>query len=117
MPKIVNAAITTNTAVVLIMVTAKISLYDCLCVKPVTASKVMTAPLCGKVSIPPDAIDTTRCITSGGIPAAKIAALYVSAIALKAILIPPEAEPVIPAKTVVVTAPFTNGLVKVELKP
>ncbi|MNP83978.1 hypothetical protein D3C76_1830900 [compost metagenome] len=54
-------------------------------------------------------------MTSGGIPAAKIAALYCSAIALRAILIPPEAEPVIPAKTVVVTAPFTKGFVKVLL--
>ena len=34
------------------------------------ASKVMTAPLCGRASRPPVAIDVTRCSNSGEIPAA-----------------------------------------------
>ena len=39
------------------MVMAKMSLYDCLWVSPATASSVITAPLCGSVSMPPLAID------------------------------------------------------------
>src|ERR1700743_1147012 len=91
-------------------VTAKISLYDCRCVNPHTANTVITAPLCGNVSIPPDAIDATRCNTSCGIPAASAAAIKFFAIAASAIDKPPEADPVMPASEVTVTASLTSGL-------
>ncbi len=45
------------------------------------------------------------------------AAINLSPIALNTIPIPPDAEPVIPAKIFVVTAPFTNGFVKVAEMP
>ena len=44
-----------------------------------------------------------------GMPAAFALLIKVSAIAASAILKPPEAEPVIPAKAVTVTASFTSG--------
>jgi len=40
-------------------VVTKISRYASLCVIPVTARSVKTAPLCGSVSSPPDARDAT----------------------------------------------------------
>src|SRR5262250_3362985 len=91
-------------------VTAKISRYDSLWVRPVTASSVITAPLCGNVSMPPLAIDATRCNTSSGIFAASAAAMNVSDIAASAMLMPPDADPVMPASTVTVTASLTSGL-------
>src|SRR5271165_1214865 len=101
---------TTKTAAVLIQVIAKISLYDCLCVSPHTAKRVITAPFWGSVSIPPLAMEATRCRTSIGIWAELAAAMNRSAMAAKAIPIPPDAEPVIPASTLTLTASFTSGL-------
>mgnify|MGYP003694166095 CR=1 FL=1 len=48
---------------------------------PVTASSVITAPLCGSVSMPPLAMAATRCSTSSGMPAAWRRAMKLSAIA------------------------------------
>ena len=73
------------------------------------ANKVMTAPLCGRVSIPPLAIDATRWNTSSGILAACAAAMKVSDMAARAILIPPDAEPVIPASVVMLIASLSSG--------
>lgn len=73
----------------------------------------MTAPLCGRVSIPPEAIEITRCMTSGGMWNVLIASVYAADIVLKAMPIPPDADPVIPASAVVVTAPLTSGSVNV----
>jgi hypothetical protein len=70
----------------------------------------MTAPLCGSVSMPPEAIAATRCNTSIGMPAAFALAMKVSAMAASAMLMPPEAEPVMPANAVTVTASLTSGL-------
>jgi len=70
----------------------------------------MTAPLCGSVSMPPLAIDATRCSTSGGICAASAKAMKSLAIAARAIDMPPDAEPVMPASEVTVIASFTSGL-------
>src|SRR5881394_1343758 len=94
---------------VLIQVTAKMSPYDVLCVSPVTASSVITAPLCGSVSMPPLAIDATRWNTSSGMCAALAAAMNVSDIAASAMLMPPDAEPVMPAKVVTVIASLISG--------
>ena len=69
----------------------------------------MIAPLCGSVSIPPHAIAATRCSTSNGMFAATAAALNCTAIAASARLRPPEAEPVMPASAVTVTASLTRG--------
>src|SRR3954467_1683816 len=99
----------TNTAVVLMQVIAKISPYAWRCVSPVIASRVMIAPLCGNVSIPPQAIAATRCRTSNGMCAATAAALNCPAIAASARLRPPEAEPVIPASAVTAIASLTSG--------
>src|SRR5438128_385194 len=87
----------------------KMSLYDVRWVRPVTASSVITAPLCGSVSMPPLAIDATRCSTSSGMWAALAAWMNVSDMAASAILMPPEAEPVIPASTVTVIASLISG--------
>src|SRR6478735_1908508 len=73
----------------------------------------MTAPLWGSESIPPEAIAITRCMTSGGMLYWAAASIYFSPITLSAIPIPPEADPVIPAKTLVVTAPLTSGFVNI----
>jgi hypothetical protein len=100
-----------NAAIVLMIVIAKMSRYDCLCVKPVIASNVITAPLCGSVSIPPEAIEITRCITSSGIPNCVANSIYLSAIIPREMAIPAEAEPEIAERTFVVTAPFNNGFV------
>ncbi|MNY23140.1 hypothetical protein D3C86_1567910 [compost metagenome] len=75
-----------------------------------TASKVMTAPLCGRVSMPPLAMAATRCSTSRGMLAALAAAMRLSDIAARAMLMPPEAEPVMPASRVTVIASLTSGL-------
>src|ERR1700730_7914163 len=48
----------------------------------------MTAPLWGRVSMPPLAIDATRCSTSSGICAAFAAWINVSDIAARAMLMP-----------------------------
>src|SRR5208282_3068434 len=68
----------------------------------------MTAPLCGSVSMPPLAIEATRCSTS--IWAAFAMSMNSFAIAASAIDMPPEAEPVMPASEVTVTASRTSGL-------
>ena len=60
--------------------------------------------------MPPLAMAATRCSTSSGILAAWAAATKVSDIAARAMLIPPEAEPVIPASTVTLIASFNSGL-------
>ncbi len=52
----------------------------------------MTAPLCGSVSMPPLAIEATRCSTSMGIPEACALAMNWSAMAPSAMLMPPEAD-------------------------
>ncbi len=70
----------------------------------------MTAPLCGSVSMPPLAMEATRCSTSSGIFAASAAAMNVSDIAASAMLMPPEAEPVMPASTVTLIASLMSGL-------
>jgi hypothetical protein len=59
--------------------------------------------------MPPEAIEATRCSTSIGMPAAWALAMKVSAIAASAMLMPPEAEPVMPASAVTVTASLTSG--------
>src|SRR3954467_3042220 len=110
MPVNENTAIATNTAAVLISVTAKMSRYESLCVSPVTASSVITAPLCGSVSMPPLAIEATRCSTSSGMPAAFALAMKVSAIAASAMLMPPDADPVMPASALMLTASLISGL-------
>jgi hypothetical protein len=46
---------------------------------------VIIAPLCGSVSIPPEAIAITRCITSGGIFIAEAVCKYCSPIELRTI--------------------------------
>ena len=69
----------------------------------------MTAPLWGRVSMPPLAIAATRCSTSIGMFAALALAMKVSDIAASAMLMPPEAEPVMPASAVTVTAWLTSG--------
>ena len=50
----------TNTVKVFNTVIAKISLYDSLWVRPQTASSVITAPLWGKVSKPPEAMEALQ---------------------------------------------------------
>jgi hypothetical protein len=50
--------------------------------------------------MPPEAIAATRCSTSIGMPAACALAMKLSAIAASAMLMPPEAEPVMPARAV-----------------
>src|SRR3546814_3223161 len=77
-------------------------------VSPVTASRVITAPLWGRVSMPPEAIAATRWNTSSEIPAASALAMKVSDIAASAMLMPPDAEPVMPASTVTVIASLTS---------
>src|SRR5687768_9328151 len=59
--------------------------------------------------MPPEAIAATRWNTSSGIPAACALAMKVSAIAANAMLMPPEAEPVMPASAVTATASLTSG--------
>src|SRR5471032_790172 len=103
-------AITKNTASVLMIVTAKMSRYDSRCVNPVSASNVITAPLCGSVSMPPLAMATTRCSTSSGMPAACAPLMKVSDIAASAMLMPPDADPVMPASELTDTAALTSGL-------
>ncbi|MCY1437718.1 hypothetical protein D9M71_538920 [compost metagenome] len=75
-----------------------------------TASRVITAPLCGSVSMPPLAMEATRCSTSSGMPALLAAAMKSWAMAARAMLMPPDAEPVMPASRVTVTASLTSGL-------
>ena len=70
----------------------------------------MTAPLCGSVSMPPDAMDATRCNSSGDIPIRSAQARYFGPNVSSAILIPPEAEPVTPDKTLTVTASESSGV-------
>src|SRR5882724_2110302 len=53
--------------------TMKRSKYDCLCVSPQIASNVMTAPLCGRMSIAAEPIDAMRCMISGLMCAASAA--------------------------------------------
>ncbi|MNZ98760.1 hypothetical protein D3C78_1180600 [compost metagenome] len=60
--------------------------------------------------MPPLAMEATRCSTSSGIFAAWAAAINDSDMAASAILMPPEAEPVMPASSVTLTASFTSGL-------
>ena len=64
----------------------------------------MTAPLCGSVSMPPLAIEATRCSTSIGMPDALAASMNCCDNAASAILSPPEAEPVMPASEVTLIA-------------
>jgi hypothetical protein len=98
MPVSVVGAITiTNTAIVLMTGDGEDVLVRLTWVRPVTASSVITAPLCGRVSMPPEAIEATRWKTSSGMPAALALAMKVSDIAASAMPMPPEAEPVMPA--------------------
>ena len=68
---------------------------------------VTSAPLCGTGSIPTEAMETMRCKTSGGI----FCAIAISNQSLpkrfSAIVIPPDAEPVIAPITFVVTVALT----------
>src|SRR3984893_5158629 len=59
--------------------------------------------------MPPLAIATTRCSTSSGICAASAPLMNVSDMAASAMLIPPDAEPVIPASELTETAALTSG--------
>src|SRR6202040_2107507 len=61
------------------------------------------------VSMPPLAIDATRCSTSSGMWAAFAAWMNASDIAASAMLNPPDADPVIPANVVTVIASLTSG--------
>ena len=70
----------------------------------------MTAPLCGKVSMPPLAIDGDAMQDLQRDFAASAAAMNVSDIAASAMLMPPEADPVMPASIVTVIASLTSGL-------
>jgi len=70
----------------------------------------MTAPLCGRLSIPPDAMPAIRGSSSGFIPIRLAQSrLYLPNVS-SAIPIPPEVEPVIPDKTLTVTASESSGL-------
>ncbi len=60
--------------------------------------------------MPPLAIEATRCSTSSGICAAWAAAIKLSDIAASAMLMPPEADPVMPANRVTLIASFSSGL-------
>ena len=75
-----------------------------------TASSVMTAPLCGSVSMPPLAIggDAVQDLERNARGLA--AAMNWSDIAASAMLMPPDAEPVMPASAVTVIASLTSGL-------
>ncbi|MNZ98553.1 hypothetical protein D3C78_1178410 [compost metagenome] len=66
--------------------------------------------MCGRVSMPPLAMEATRCSTSSGMFAAWAAAMKSLAMAASAMLMPPEAEPVMPASRVTVIASLTSGL-------
>ncbi len=77
------------------------------CVSPVTASSVMTAPLCG--TMPPLVMANTRCSTSSGICAAFALAMNVSDMAASAILMPPDVDPVIPASELTEIAALMSG--------
>ena len=61
------------------------------------ASRVMTAPLCGRVSKLPQAIAATRCSSSRLTPVSRAVVASCSPMAESAIDRPPEAEPVMPA--------------------
>ena len=58
--------------------------------------------------MPPLAMDAIRCSTSSGIPADWAPATKLSAIVASAMLMPPEAEPVMPASAVTVIASLTS---------
>ena len=73
-----------------------ISLYESLWVKPQIASVVITAPLWGSVSSPPEAKDAILCIISGEILSAWLIDIKVGAKASSVIVSPPEADAVIP---------------------
>ncbi|MNI68857.1 hypothetical protein D3C73_1245740 [compost metagenome] len=60
--------------------------------------------------MPPLAMAATRCRTSSGMLAAWAAAMKSLAMAASAMLIPPDAEPVMPASRVTVIASLTSGL-------
>lgn len=59
--------------------------------------------------MPPLAIEATRCSTSMGIPEACALAMNWSAMAPSAMLMPPEADPVMPASAVTEIASLTRG--------
>ena len=59
--------------------------------------------------MPPEAMAATRCSTSSGMLAAWAAAMNCSDMAASAMLIPPDAEPVMPARVVTVMASLTSG--------
>src|SRR5271157_406045 len=101
---------TTNTIDVLIRVIIPMSAYDCLCVSPHTASRVITAPLCGRVSQPPEAIEAIRWRTSGESPTEFAHASQSLDMRSSAIDMPPEAEPVMPARVVTDTASDQSGV-------
>lgn len=65
LPKIIQAN-TANVGITAVHIPT--SIYDSLCVNQVTPSNVITAPLCGRVSNPPQAIAAILCNTSGFIP-------------------------------------------------
>ncbi len=59
--------------------------------------------------MPPEAMAAMRCSTSMGMPAAWALSMKVCAMAARAMLMPPEAEPVMPASEVTATASPTSG--------
>ena len=83
--------------------TTMISTYESLCVIPVLFNKVKTAPLCGKVSKPPEDKEAIRWKASGLIPVVLANSIYFAPKAANAIPIPPEAEPVAPANKLTAT--------------
>lgn len=101
---------TTSARIGIAQETTKISRYASLCVIVHTASKVMTAPLCGSESSPPVAMVVTRCKRSGWMPAAVPSSRYVLPIVCNAMLMPPDAEPVIPARILTEMARDMRGL-------
>ena len=75
------------------------------------ASRVMTAPLWGSASKPPEDSAVTRCISSMLMPCSRAMAANCSPRACRAMDMPPEAEPVIPASTFTATASEATGFV------
>ena len=95
----INDVIITINAVTKIGISTEvtnISLYASLWVKPQIASVVITAPLWGSVSNPPDAKDAILCIISDDIFRFWLILINVGAKASKVIVRPPDADAVIP---------------------
>ena len=106
--------IISGTTNVLIPVIAKMYGYASRCVNPQIARRMMTAPLWGNVSMPPADMEAIRCNTSGSVPMLATSSRYFCPMMSRAMLIPPDADPVMPARMLMDNASEKRGFTSID---